>query len=856
MSSKALSFLKLSVVFFLLAGATLQAKSTRNDGLVVVDRNGVLRFRHNHQEVFGFGVNYTLPFAHEYRMATRLGVSHEEAIRQDVYHFARLGLDLYRVHVWDTEISDTLGNLLQNEHLRLFDFAIYEMKKRGMRFVITPIAYWGNGWPEPDFPTPGFSHRWGKAGCLVNEDCIRAQENFLYQFLNHVNQYTGVAYKNDPSILAFEVSNEPHHFGTIAEVTSFINRMSRSMRRTGLQKPIFYNWSHNIFQLEAFLTSEVQGGTFQWYPTGLVAHHQRKGNFLPQVDYYHIPFANNPVFRQRAKMVYEFDAADTHGSYLIPAMARSFRQAGMQLGAYFAYDAMFNAHYNTNYGTHFMNLAYAPRRALSLKIASEIFRQVPRYADLGKYPDNLRFGNFRLDHEQDLAEMVTNERFIHTNNTNSAPDNPALLREIAGFGSSPLVSYDGLGAYFLDKVEDGIWRLEVMPDAYHIRDPYARASPGLQKAAVVHNQRQMTLKIPNLGTGFSIQPLNEGNRFVPQVHGSAFAIKPGTYLVRRQGATRHIAPTLQFQNIRLNEFVAPASNLTGTFLANYSPEEVVEGSKVTLTFDVFSPTQPEEVEILLMSATQWRNFDAASVRGVTWSVTIPAEFMDREVVSYQVIVKEEGQYVTFPGGHQGRPGQWDFVHTCAFSLRVVPENASMVLWDAAASWPETMRRWYRDVKLIPTPEGNTALRIEIDRLRKAFYANDSIGDYTFKYYFADELQGRQGEFAGKQYLVVDVRTLTNASQPVEVGLIDRNGVAYTAQISIEPGKERYRIPLSSFSQGKYAIIPRPYPVFMAFFHEAKENSPFDWTKLQTLQFSIRESENEKVLLEVERILLE
>ena len=840
----------------LLTDFSVFASRNRNDGLVVVDRNGVLRFRQNNQEVFGFGVNYTLPFAHEFRMAGRMGVSHEEAIRQDVYHFARLGLDLYRVHVWDTEISDTLGNLIQNEHLRLFDFAIQEMRRRGMRFFITPIAYWGSGWPEPDFPTPGFSHKYGKAGSLIHESAIRAQENYLYQFLNHVNVYTGVAYKDEPSIIAFEVSNEPHHFGTLSEVEDFINRMSRSMRRTGLRKPIFYNWSHNIFQLEAFMRSEVQGGTFQWYPTGLVAHHQRRGNFLPQVDYYHIPFANNPIFRQRAKMVYEFDAADTRGSYMIPAMARSFREAGMQLGAYFAYDAMFLAPYNTNYGTHFMNLAYTPQRALGLKIAGEIFRQVPLFKDFGEYPDNLRFGNFRLSHEEDLAEMVTNERFIHTNTTASKPENPALLREIAGFGSSPLVSYDGLGVYFLDRIQDGIWRLEVMPDAYHIRDPYTRASPAVQKAAVVHNERAMTLKIPNLSNDFSITPINEGNRFQPTVSNGKFTIRPGVYILRRADVTAHISPTAQFENILLNEFVAPETNLTETFLNNHSTIEASEGKTVTLQFEVFSPTLPEKVEVIYTSAIQWRRFDAVLRRGVTWEVEIPADFVIPGVVSYQVVITEEGQYVTFPGGHKGRPGQWDFAHTDAFTLRVAPSDAALILWEAQKSWPQTMRRWYRNVRLLPTPQGNTALRVDLERLSRAFHAGDSLGDYTFKYYFADELKGRYSDFARMEYLVLKARTITTHSQPVEVGLIDRNGVAFTAQIVLEPGMQQYRIPLRGFSQGKFAVIPRPYPVFMAFFHEAKTNSPFDWNNLQTLQFSIREGEKEAVSLEVERIWLE
>ena len=152
---------------------------------------------------------------------------------------ARLDLDLYRVHVWDTEISDTLGNLLNNDHLRLFDFAVNEMKKRGMRFIITPIAYWGNGWPERDENTPGFSNKYGKAACLTNPDAIKAQANYLNQFLNHVNPYTGIAYKNEPHVIGFEVCNEPHHSGPPEKVTAFINEMVASMRGQAAQNRFF-----------------------------------------------------------------------------------------------------------------------------------------------------------------------------------------------------------------------------------------------------------------------------------------------------------------------------------------------------------------------------------------------------------------------------------------------------------------------------------------------------------------------------------------------------------------------------------------------------------------------------------------
>jgi beta-glucosidase/6-phospho-beta-glucosidase/beta-galactosidase len=125
-------FLALIFVFFI--SNELQAqKNAKTNNLVYVDKQGVLRWTKNNTEASFFGVNYTVPFAYSYRAHKALNIDLEKAIQQDVYHLARLGLDAFRVHVWDTEISDTVGNLLENDHLRLFDFLVSELKKRNIK---------------------------------------------------------------------------------------------------------------------------------------------------------------------------------------------------------------------------------------------------------------------------------------------------------------------------------------------------------------------------------------------------------------------------------------------------------------------------------------------------------------------------------------------------------------------------------------------------------------------------------------------------------------------------------------------------------------------------------------------------
>src|SRR5690606_23431774 len=205
----------IKTLFFVmvLCAIPMYSQNEKPIGNVIIDKHGVMRWEKTEEEVHGFGVNYTVPFAHAFRTAQRMGIDPKQAIDNDVYHFTRLGFDLYRVHVWDTQISDAQGHLLENEYLDAFDYLIKKLKEHNINYVITPIAFWGDGWPEPDTETTGFSHKYGKDGSLTNPDAIQAQQTYLYEFLNHVNPYTKLAYKDDPNVIAFEVSNEPHHRG-------------------------------------------------------------------------------------------------------------------------------------------------------------------------------------------------------------------------------------------------------------------------------------------------------------------------------------------------------------------------------------------------------------------------------------------------------------------------------------------------------------------------------------------------------------------------------------------------------------------------------------------------------------------
>lgn len=808
---------------------------------VYVDDQGVMRWGHNDDEVKGFGVNYSVPFAHAFRTGKKLGIDLKEQIRKDVYHFSRLGFDLYRIHVWDTEISDEEGNLLENEHLDHFDFLINELKSRGINFVLTPIAYWGNGWPEPDEDTPGFSDRYGKEGSLTNPEAIKAQENYLAQFLEHVNPYTGKAYKDEPNVIAFEVSNEPHHREEPQKVKEFIERMLAAMRSTGTEKPIFYNVTHSIHLAEIYAEAGIDGGTFQWYPTGLGFGKELEGNLLPNVNNYEIPF--NDVWKEHglAKLVYEFDAADVMKSYMYPAMARSFRQAGIQIGTHFAYDPTYMAPFNTEYDTHYMNLVYTPSKALALMISGEIFRNVELNADLGNYPANFNFGSFSINYENDLAEMNSAEKFIYTNSTESLPKNPKKLKQIAGFGSSPVVNYGGRGAYFLDKLENGTWRLEVMPDAVLVRDPFGSNSLDKTLAVINHTDREMKLDLPDLGSDFSIKGLNDGNEVSKMAFGSTFSVEPGTYILSKKG--KKLKSTYAgWTKEDLNAFVAPPSTVDRTYLVHEAVPVLSAGEEHKIAATVVSNEEVNEVQAWFRNGNTYESVTLQPETAYTYSAQVPDNLLKNGILEYRIIVKTSEGTNTFPGGKKGDPGQWDFDPDAPFETDIVPEDAPVYLFNASEDSEYMVGKWLPSLKNVPSGTfGEVVYRVNVEKLFEVDPENknaEPVYDYSFRYNINRKTEGRRAALKDKNTLVIKGQALNEKPAKLQVALVMDNGRSFGKVIELQPGIKEYRIDLAELQPVKTVTLPRPYPTFLPMYFEHDVQKTFDIQDAESLQFSI------------------
>ncbi|MCM1225348.1 MAG: cellulase family glycosylhydrolase, partial [Lachnospiraceae bacterium] len=807
---------------------TMSAKEHNGDRqnyTVLVNKSGELYRSDTGDKMLYYGTNYTAPFAHAYRALGYLGVDRKEAINRDVYHMARLGLNAFRLHLWDVELSDAEGNLQQNDHLDLLDFLIAELEKRGIDIVLTAQTDFGNGYPERNIDTGAFAYDFDKCDIHDNPKAQKIQENYLKQLAEHVNPYTGLSYGKDRAIIAMEVNNEPCHSGNSKQVTNYINRMVKALRKGGFDKPILYNVSHNPDVTDGYYKADIQGTTFQWYPTGLVAGRQRHGNYLPTVDEYHIPWEKTmPGYADKARFIYEFDPGDVLNSNLYPAIVRTLRGKGFQWITQFAYDPTDMARFNTEYQTHFLNLAYTPAKALSMMIAAKAMQDIPEGAYYGKYPENKQFGYVTL-YDTDHSSLYNSpSSYIHTAPSATPPVNPDSLTELAGVGSNPLVKYHGTGVWFLDRLDDSVWRLEVMPDVVLTEDPFKKPSLNREVGEIINATHPMEIDLPSLGESYLITPLS--GQESKRAENKKFNVSEGVYLLSAQPLEpgKWTAETA-FKNMKLGEFVAPEakkSEAKPKVFDVYTPLALVSDS---MKIDA-SAVYADSLVVYPGDVNFWRNDNklygmekAGEDRPYSWQASVPTPDHIGKY-TYRIVAYNGDKPVTYPGAINGTPLDWDFPDDApSYSVDIINDTAPLPL---IVPGREDV---FVEAGSIPDAQGAWLQTVESNYSAPAYYRLNFTPTQTDTHAIirADlsRLIPHDPNITNRKNLHLILAAEPKGVETVEVGVENNRGVSFTAAIPVKEfrknpnGTFEVSIPLAELKKSKTLLMPAAYPSFTA-----------------------------------------
>ena len=819
---------------------------------VYLDQSGVVRWRDSHAEVALYGANYCIMSGSDYRMAGLVSSDRKAMIDEDLAQFARMGWTGLRLCSWgDWENADRAGNLIVNEHVDLLDYTIAKARERGIYILLTPIHTYDPAFADQiGKPTQnvGFSRYFQRSEMGTHPDSIAAQARYIGQLLQHVNRYTGVALKDEPAILFIEMINEPvHHPEDPQGSVRYIDRLVRAVRDTGCTKITFFNVSQDFAIAPSIHRSRVDGVSFGWYPTSLVAGHTLHGNFLQAVDAY--PDMLRPDLAGRPRIVYEFDQADLISGYLYPAMARTFRSVGAQFAAMFAYDMLQTAPFNLGWQTHFLNLVHTPRKAVSAVIAAEAMRRLPRMHDYGRYPDDRTFGDFRVSYEEDSSELNAADAFMNAGPTATRPRKPDSLQRIVGYGSSPLVEYEGSGAYFLDKVRDGVWRLELYPDEILVRDPFEQPQPHRRVSRLLYRSWPMTVHLADLGAEFFVTPIRiaqgsslAGDKAEPRrAQNAHFSAEPGVWLLTRNESIDRSTLPARIARVGFDEYHVNAPVSYPDFVESLAPREYPAAAPIEIRARVANDVLPDEVSLWIRAAGQsfGKAITMSRAQGNDYLAVLAPGALSPGLYQYAVSTQTGDRVTTFPGANPGHPSEWPFHTDTLWSLRVTPPGTAMRLLDPKRDFPRLSfvrpGEQYRTpfFQIVPGDSADeSALSLSLPDLGK-----DTPERYAAALYVGDAIAARHADVARANTLDIKLRSVGGARKTVQVALIEQDGSAWSTSVLATSDWSTVSVALPTLQLSRSIHIPSPFPGLWNYWRAAApgRGGPADHVHLEDVE---------------------
>jgi hypothetical protein len=370
----------------------------------------------------------------------------------------------------------------------------------------------------------------------------------------------------------------------------------------------------------------------------------------------------------------------------------------------------------------------------------------------------------------------------------------------------------------------------------------------------------MTIKLNDLGSGFSVMPINEGNNTSVNVQNGSFTISPGTYLVTRNGISPKAKANDRWKNIRLNEFSAPASTVKKTYVLHTPAPETSPAQALTIDATIVAPQDPESVQLYVMAGFRPETFTMIRKDAHTYSFTIPATLVREGFLRYYITIKSGGLTTTYPSATEGNPFQWDFFNDKTYEVPVVAAGKPLYLFNAASDIDELTREWRRNSAITPTGEPGKALmtvRIESLFIPDPENVNGSKNfDYSLRYNFRNKTAAKPGALKSAKKLIVRGNSIMAQPLKIQIALITKAGSTYGGIIELGTSTGDYEIDLNKLKEVRMVTLPRPYPTFLPYYFIPGDTIPFNIEDAETIQISVGPGLSETALQQKQEFQIE
>ncbi|PSP56824.1 hypothetical protein BRC72_10385 [Halobacteriales archaeon QH_7_66_36] len=180
----------------------------------------------------------------------------------------------------DAEVHPAPGEF-RDDWFTHFDYVLLAAKRRGIRLVLPLI----NNWHGPDHaPGPAAYARWSdtaekKNDFFEDEQATQHYYDYIEHVLTHENQYTGVEYRDDPTVLLWEVGNQMEYHGERRgePLTGWYDAAARHIKSiddthlvgtgmAGAMGDVYERWNVRNAYVETHRSDAIDACCFHTYP--------------------------------------------------------------------------------------------------------------------------------------------------------------------------------------------------------------------------------------------------------------------------------------------------------------------------------------------------------------------------------------------------------------------------------------------------------------------------------------------------------------------------------------------------------------------------------------------------------------
>lgn len=463
-------------------------------------------------------------------------------------------------------------------------------------------------------------------------------------------------------------------------------------------------------------------------------------------------------------------------------------------------------------------MVYTPSKAIGGMISAQVMKRIPRGKHYGYYPQNNNFGDFKVDFYQDLGQLNAEDMFYYSNNTTDQPKNVKALKHIAGVGSSPVVQYEGTGIYFIDKVADNEWKLEVYPDIMNVDDPFKAGSVNRVARQAVCLNRNIHIQLPGLQT--------------------ALCIYPGKYTFKNNLLVNYEAlPNQEYYNKEaMKDWKVNNSTLT----------EMPQSRPGVFACEVYGPTLPKQVNLYILSG--WRGgkrIPMAHKSGFRYETEVDLSKYPLGEIGYHFGIEYTDGKLLFPAKIIGAADEFGYYEQEQYNLRIVNNNTTLTLLDKN----DNIRKLRRS-RPHNSPDNQVSQVYVGDEMVKAFRITtpdlerkDTYKlpcDVTLSKYISPLIDSRDWKTSTPKYIRIEAQGLTNTDKAI-INFIDTEGRGYGNTFSIKPDMQQILIPVSALRPTKGVILPQEYPGGITpYYYPAStrdnDNVPLKWENIDLYKY--------------------